>query len=527
MLVGLSLLLGTSSCQLTMPELKALNPAAETLEVHCHPSLIPEHVKRFALQRGTHHIVTDEDQDELRSYAPLAGVFIEVNPAAPIENAAMMASTYGLFCPNMPSAPTSSPEPLRNEEPCSTDATSSNRPTHSNLVANVGQRPCDSSGQSKDAKKVPVRIKVCVRPSWVPKPYKDAKGKWVTVNEWAIFLGENKVEWTRDPGRYAEQIAKNADVIFTLDESAPLESAYYFTKDTKKLSCAGGPPKKSYDEVAGSGTMPMLSEVTAASEAKEKAAAKAKQGNGKTTSTSSPDGSGPPLDPFETLARELMFMGKLVTTDTSAPATTADGSRHGMSGGKNVGGFSFPALQAGVGLVSIVIGVGMKPQDFIKKVIEKTSLGKPVIVKELNADALKLADEFIKDYGQYVMAESLRKQQVILPYGMASKFTAKLEAKFQAHKIFERRAIEEVMKKQNPALSKAALKKAVDEVAKTYPSIILTDAKHTEISKALNAAWAANKKINKEMTKEKLREIYKDVYKKEPHWLEAIESYLR
>ena len=148
-----------------------------------------------------------------------------------------------------------------------------------------------------------------------------------------------------------------------------------------------------------------------------------------------------------------------------------------------------------------------------------------MIVKELNADALKLADDLVKDYGQYVMAEALRKQQVIMPYGMASKFTANLAGKFQAHKIFERRAIEEVMKKQNPALSKAALDKAVDEVAKTYPSIILTDAKHTEISNALNAAW---KKVGKEnMTKEKLREIYKKVYEETPHWMDAIESYLR
>jgi hypothetical protein len=38
------------------------------------------------------------------------------------------------------------------------------------------------------------------------------------------------------------------------------------------------------------------------------------------------------------------------------------------------------------------------------------------------------------------MAESLRKVQTILPYSIAQKFTAGLEGKFQAHKIFERRA---------------------------------------------------------------------------------------
>jgi hypothetical protein len=197
-----------------------------------------------------------------------------------------------------------------------------------------------------------------------------------------------------------------------------------------------------------------------------------------------------------------------------------------MPGGKNVGGFSFPALQAGVGLASIVIGVGMKPQDFIKKVVEKTGVGKPAIVKELNAEALRVADELVKDYGQYVMAESIRKQQLILPYGMASKFTANLGSKFQAHKIFERRAIEAVMDKQG--MSKEAIKKAVDEVATTYPSIILSDAQHQAVSKALDAAWKAQKaKVNRDLTKNELREIYKKVYDGHPHWLEAIESYLR
>jgi hypothetical protein len=106
---------------------------------------------------------------------------------------------------------------------------------------------------------------------------------------------------------------------------------------------------------------------------------------------------------------------------------------------------------------------------------------------------------------------------------MASKFTANLAGKFQAHKIFERQAIKHFMRKENPALSEAALDKAVDEVAKTYPSIILTDAQHTVINTKLAAAW----KANEEMTKEELRAIYKIVYQENLHWMDAIESYLR
>ena len=217
-----------------------------------------------------------------------------------------------------------------------------------------------------------------------------------------------------------------------------------------------------------------------------------------------------------------MFAGKLATADTSAPATTANGSRYGMPGGRNVGGFSFPALQAGVGLASIVIGVGMKPQDFIKKVVEKTGLGKPVIVKELNADALKLADDMIKDYGEYVMAESIRKQKIIMPYGMAQKFTANLDNAFQAHKIFERQALKDVLKYKG---------KALDEAVEKAPAIILTKEQHKVITDALAKAWkeqvAKAAKVQGELTKENLREIYKKVYAANPHWLEAIESYLR
>jgi hypothetical protein len=480
-LFGLSLLLGTSSCQMTMSELRALNPSAATLEVHCHPSQIPDYVKRFAVQRGNGHIVTDEHQDELRNVAPLASVFIEVNTEAPIENARIMASQYGLSCPNMGNDDERSSESLYEQV------------LHVAQPAQPAQTPTGSGATSLP------RIGVCARPNGI------------TVDEWHGGPGIPGTSTTTNAAKYAKQTAK-ATVIFYLDANAPPESVWNFGRDTK-IRCPGKAPIP-YDQWVAQNTS-TGSQASGSTNAATSAS----------SSSSKPDGKGPPLDPFEKLAQELMFAGKLATTDTSAPATTADGSRHGMPGGKNVGGFSFPALQAGVGLVSIVIGVGMKPQEFIKKVIEKTGLGKPVIVKELNADALKLADDFIKDYGQYVMAESLRKQQVIMPFKMAQKFTEKLESKFQAHKIFERRAIKEFMRRQNPALSEAALDKAVNEVAKTYPSIILSDAEHTEISKALAAAWDKVGKNN--MTKEKLREIYKDVYKKEPHWLEAIESYLR
>ncbi len=188
-----------------------------------------------------------------------------------------------------------------------------------------------------------------------------------------------------------------------------------------------------------------------------------------------------------------------------------------------MGGFSFPLLQAGVATLQILTSVGMSPKSFIDDIIKIGKKGQRTFIKEADAKMMKVADELIQSAGQFEMAKGLQEMQTIMPYALGEKFTAKLGGKFQAHKIFERRAIKEIMRKQNPALSEKALDKAVDEVAKTYPSIILADADHTPISKALAAAW----KANPTMTKEELREIYKVVYKKYPHWMDAIESYWR
>jgi hypothetical protein len=96
-----------------------------------------------------------------------------------------------------------------------------------------------------------------------------------------------------------------------------------------------------------------------------------------------------------------------------------------------------------------------------------------------------------------------------MPYELGGKFTEKLGGKFQAHKIFEKRALE--------------LLKRGNEVPKA-PSTILTDAEHQQVTKALNEAWARIKPQNKV----DLRKVYEEVYRqKYPQWLDAIDSYLR
>src|SRR5262245_61648671 len=99
--LGLCMLVGTSSCQVTMTELKALNPSAATLVVPCRPSQIPDNVKVIAFRSESRHIVTDEDRNELLHFAPLATAFIEFNDAAPPDQLGIMAADYGLLCPKM------------------------------------------------------------------------------------------------------------------------------------------------------------------------------------------------------------------------------------------------------------------------------------------------------------------------------------------------------------------------------------------------------------------------------------------
>jgi hypothetical protein len=235
-----------------------------------------------------------------------------------------------------------------------------------------------------------------------------------------------------------------------------------------------------------------------------------KKGDGQTTSTSSPDGKGPPLTFLEAVTRQMAIAGALATGNTTGSLKNPNGSRHGTPGGQNVGGFSFPPLQAGVAIIEILTSAGLTPKKFIEKVGEFAARGQRTVINEVNQTTIKLADELIHTYSQAEMAESLRRMQTIVPYAIGEKFTQGLGGKFQAHKIFERQAFKELRM----------------EGVENAPSIILTDARHTEINNALAAAWKrARVGKTKNLELPDLWEIYKDVYKDEPHWLEAIKHY--
>jgi len=511
----------TVGCNVTMAELKALNPAAVTLEVHCHPWQIPEGVKLFAVRSSSDHIVTDETQDELRDYAEHASVFFEVNASAPRENALTMKSEYGLVCSEHLAMRSTPLESLRDKEPCSMQANAMRTPE---LVGDTNSQPCNpGAGNPANAEAGSVsaalpRIGVCARPEGIKS------------DEWHGGPGITAGVKTQD--EYDAQVAK-ATVIFFIDKSAPPESVWHFGPNVK-ARCPGKPPIPYKDWVAknqgtstqqsgstnaGTGTKPATgtSAGTGTSPATASTTATTpKSGSGAPSATSSPTGQGKALSIFEQIANNMIVAGALAQGNTSGSLNQSGGHRNGMPGGQNIGGFSFPLLQAGVATFQVISAVGLKPKDFIDIVNAASKKGQRTIIEKADKAALDMADDLIKNHGQYQMAQGLEEVQTIMPYEMASKFTKDLGNKFQAHKIFERQA----------------LKRSKDSDAgfEKLPSVILTKEEHKEITDALAQAWTKYGPKNKSdpVTVDQLRKIYNAAYKsKYPHWLEIIEKQLR
>jgi hypothetical protein len=211
----------------------------------------------------------------------------------------------------------------------------------------------------------------------------------------------------------------------------------------------------------------------------------------------------------------MIVAGALAQGNTSGSLNQANGHRNGMPGGQNVGGFSFPLLQAGVATFQMISAVGLKPKDFIDIVNVASKKGQRGLITKADKAALDLADELIGKYEQFPMAKGLEQMQTVMPYELGAKFTKGLENKFQAHKIFEKRALKGLTGRED-----------FDKL----PSVILTDAEHKEVTDLLNKAWKKHGPPTKTdpVTVEQLRKIYNDAYKaKYPHWLEIIEKQLQ
>lgn len=470
----------------TTTELLRENPNASVLVVPCRPAKIGDKPEIWALNSTTGHIVTDEQADELRAFASSADIVFVYADNASLANANEMASRYDLACPNDTIAQIAEAESLRNQKPCPPELAQTNGRSTQNLLAEPGKPNCNPPA---NAKKVQAEVRVCAPPP----------GSAAGLTRWASRDSKGHL-LTNDDKVFADAVAK-ADILFILDKNAPAETIYWFVKDPSELKCEGKTPMP-YKEATASGRLEMMASVAARSNAVN---GTPKTGDGKTSDSSSPDGKGPPLSFFERLARNMSFAGALAQGDTSGNAKDPNGHRNGMVGGTNVGGWSFPLLQAGVSAVQIISAVGLKPKDLVKIISEATSKGQRVIIKEVDKEALKMVDELIASTSQAELAHGFQQVGTIMPYTMGQKVTANLESKFQAHKIFEKRAFEHF---KMDGLDKA-------------PCVILTDTEHKKISEALKKAWEANPK----MSKAELHEVYKVVYANNLHWLEAIKAY--
>jgi hypothetical protein len=508
-----------------MADLHERNPTAATLQVHCRPWKIPDHVKLFAARSSGEHVHTDERPDELRDFAEQAGVFIEVDVSAPKENARKMASEYGLICQQDLAVQSTPLESLRSREPCSKQA---NAAGNANYLGTADPQPCNpgaggptNGATGSKAASLP-RIGVCTHPEGISSDEKEwYGGKGITAD-------------VKTKAEHKAQIAK-ATVVFFIDKSAPPESIWYFGPNVK-ARCPGKPPIPYKDWVAknegagtqqsgtqqsgsgtsGAGKQPSGSGTSGTGTAGTNRKTTPKTGSSPPSSSSSPTGTGPQLSVFEQIARGLSLAGALAQGDTSGNAKDPNGHRNGSPTGKNVGGFSFPLLQAGVGAFHLFSAAGVKPKDFIDIVNAASKKGQRGLIEKADKEGLELADKLIKENQLFPMAKGLQEMQTVMPFEMASKFTQGLGNKFQAHKIFERQALKKW--------------KGSDAGFEKLPSVVLTEAEHREVTRLLDVEWQKllkRKGKGELVTTDELRDLYKKAYVDYPHWLEIIEKQLR
>jgi hypothetical protein len=97
-LVLLLLFVSTGCSTLTLADLQARNPDAYAGRICAFPREVPEGVRIIAYQRNTQRIVTDDDEMEIKLFAPAADVFLEYDPDAPLSSIDVLPSSMGLSC---------------------------------------------------------------------------------------------------------------------------------------------------------------------------------------------------------------------------------------------------------------------------------------------------------------------------------------------------------------------------------------------------------------------------------------------
>lgn len=545
LLCGLLFLFG-ADCRLSESDLRYSHPDIPIVYVCDKPLDVPDDVDFWGFDFITRKLVTAEDPAELRTF-DAADKFFKYDPDAPESSAQEMPSEYGLTCRKRAKAFADASllffapeaELWKTGAPCPAMVAEVGRADPRLLAAPVGAA-CKPTSQAK--KKVPHRLHACARPEGVPQ----------SAAEWAKAPPGSESKWTTSGKDFAEASA-NSDLIFVFDEKAIPETIYYFVTDPSKLQCPNQRPPLPYDQVKKTDMLAILNLASIQAAAIKPgsgqgngqstlppatASSAPKNGDGQTTTTSSPDGKGKPLSFTEILTRNLSIIAALANADTSGSLKDPNGERYGMVGGTNVGGPNLEILQLTAGVFSLVGNPIKSGNDLIELVTKARANKKVVGILDPNVLSKELAEKMAKEptpeemkaileaiekgkelpyesFGK-AMAKSLNEAQVIMPYSRAEIFTKGWEAKFQAHHIFEVNMFDRLGK---------------GELAKDGPAVILSKAEHDaitgELAKARKTMLENVAKANRDVQPADVWAMYQKAYAGRPEWLEAIESYIK
>lgn len=477
-----------------------------------NPPPVDPDAGHFAYRAITDDWVSDTDQDDFEDFAPYADMIYIRDASAPSMSMSALPSPYNLLSCDNPNAVlprvvyTGQRLPFAHDMPlmqAGRDRMSTTLVDGSPMnVRYVGFVQSTAKGRE------PEIIRVCTHP---PDVRPDAI-------EWLFTSEKAGASYTRDPDLYA-RLRATAVRVYIYDPSAPADSVLRFPKPYDQLRCPGKPLP---GEKLPPGADP---EYKAAIDAMVKAlTAKASVsefggtgGTDKRTWTSSPDGHGARLSFFEEVVRQMVIAGAFQNGDTSGDLKDPNGARHGIPGGKNVGGFDSLFLQLTAGTFMLLKSPLRSTGAFVRKIASAARRQGILIITNPEFMPKKLAEQLITKYGQD-MAPSLHQLKTILPYSRAEMFTKGWNKAYEAHKLLEKGMWDEVFDRTD---------------FENLPAIILKKKEHERITKKLQDVQdqLIRERIRKKipdpmkMTKERLWEIYQTAYAKDPEWLVAIKSY--
>ncbi|WP_153818736.1 hypothetical protein [Polyangium spumosum] len=224
------------------------------------------------------------------------------------------------------------------------------------------------------------------------------------------------------------------------------------------------------------------------------------------------DGTGKakPLTPLERMVRELSIASAMLNGEFNHDLARKDGKRFGIIGGSSEDGVDSAIVQAAAAIAQVASGVLVgQAETFAKKLEEACAKKAPLIIEGAEKVSKETAELLAQQYGRAI-AEALEQNGAIGPYKTMREFTRGLEGDFQAHHILEKAMGRDL-----------GITKELDNI----PSVILTEAHHKKITKALDEARKRMIEEGNVLRPRTLWKMYEEVYVDHPHWLSAIKPY--